>query len=150
MADKYADRIYEIEDRVIQHTQGAFRIHAIDEAQAFIDHVITTPWWRSRSSVRKIHVISGKDTSRRAYVIKGRWNTYYGRTYSGTIMVIPMKWANNKVVLAHELAHLMTNQDYPKHNTKFMNDYIAVIEKFVSERCGSMLKEEFMSNRILQ
>lgn len=113
------ERIYEAERSL--HMMGfATRM---SDPQAFLDHAVSTVWFRNRWKRHKLQTVEVK-----ASTLIGAW-TDFDRN---TIYLPP--WAFNSLTLLHELAHLVVGKH--DHGPKFAAAHLALVRRFMGDEAG--------------
>lgn len=106
------------------------------EAQAYVDHMVSTTWWKKHfPKLSKVQV--KRTTERRSYSIYGR------RTLWLSDNQLDLR------VLLHEMAHLVTPPDYdPGHGRNYTFNYLLIVRQFIGDEEADRLEEIFQKNEV--
>jgi putative metallohydrolase (TIGR04338 family) len=104
------------------------------DAQAYIDYIVKSKWWRNRSAVTNITVEYGRN--------QGKW--CYGYRISPTEGKIELLRARLcEGFILHELAHILTVGAKYDHGPAFCAKLLEVIERWVSPHTAADLRHAF-------
>jgi len=111
-------------------------LRTVAKCQALVDKVVGSRWWKSRSTVREVAVLTGQGarTARAAH---------YAR---GPVIKLPL-WARTKPVILHELAHHLAGLD-EKHGPVFAADYLALVQRWMGPKHIRRLSAAYKRNRV--
>jgi len=63
---------------------------------------------------------------------------------SGTMSKINLpKWARNKWIVLHEVAHACTPRSYPAHGREFASTYLKLVRRFIGKIEAQILRDAF-------
>lgn len=111
------------------------------EIQGWVDHVVRSRWWRSRSALRKVRVQI--QTKREIGARKRSWAKGEIVTYR------PI----SRQILLHELAHLIIWKNVGKtgrsdHRSEFIATYVEMVEQFMGRRHAKRLARRLLDDKI--
>jgi hypothetical protein len=127
--DTQRQRVYNAEHSIRKDPIGT---GSMDEVTAFTAQVVGSSWWRKRSTTRVVQVKDGR----------GRVNAC---AYGNTIKL--PRWARSKMVVLHELAHILQSGDAP-HGREFAAAMIALVDRFGDPGDGELLRAAFAEKRV--
>lgn len=112
--------------------------------QAFIDKVTSYKWYRRRFP-RKTKIVVRVNPRLERYA--------YGGTRAGqpiiTLPGINGRWARQRWVLLHELAHCISSPMYtPPHGRRFARTYVCLVRYTLGKAAADKLKAAFRKHRV--
>lgn len=105
----------------------------IEQAQAYVDDLVSQRWFQSRWGRRKIEV---------RLKVYGSATGYHG----GHICLPP--WARNERVILHEVAHTLLTSRYAPHGPEFAATYLTLVENRCGKDAAAALREAYKANRV--
>ena len=138
MRDNQKSKVYAAEQSMRDDSPYLFR--SMDKMQAFVDKVTASDFWRARTDKQYVEVVLGRRDSgkARAYIDGGKWHS---QVKKHPFITLPPNWANNRMVVIHELAHILG--DHYDHGEGFCADYIELVRRFESNTKARKLTEAF-------
>ena len=130
MRDQQRQRVYDAERRVPSSPIGTGSMNEVTE---FAASVVGSAWWRKRCGVRVVHVKDGR----------GRVNAC---AYGNTIKL--PRWARSKMVVLHELAHVLNDSGGAPHGREFAAAFLALVDRFGEPGDGKLLREGYAAKRV--
>ena len=118
------------------------------EVQALVSKVCYSRWWQAQiKRVNEFNEAVGcpryiKRPDRPLILFKGGdRNIAYANPYRW-ILTIPA-WAQQEIVILHELAHLLTPKYLPDHGRYFANTFLRIVKRWMGEETHKKLKNFF-------
>jgi putative metallohydrolase (TIGR04338 family) len=108
------------------------------ETLAYVERVTRSRWWRCRLP-RGVRVKDGRGTR----IARGGWGT-------GRPTVNLPRWARTRLVILHELAHVLTSRpgrEVAAHGPEFAKTYLELVRRFEPE-LAPRLRAEFKAGRV--
>lgn len=128
--DAQRARVYNAEDEVWGRATER-RLDTMERVRAFVRRVESTTLWRELSSGvgrnQWVNVQDGRGSSR-SRAIPEEW----------TIRIV--KQHRNRLVVLHELAHLVTPSRFAAHGPEFTAHYLGLVRRFLGSRTSQRLR----------
>ena len=106
----------------------------LDECEAFAERVKATDYWQSNDGWMKVSFGDGRGRRRACY--KGAFRR----------VCLP-KWARNRWVIVHEMAHCLTHKthgmDVPAHGSTFCTHYAHLARELFGTGAAALLVAKF-------
>lgn len=136
--DSQRSRVYNAEDEY-QVAVGPHCIAEVWEIQRWVNRIVESPWWTQRwSHVILVQVNDGR--SRRSAC-----GEYLG---DGTGLIKLPRACRRKMVILHELAHVVTPDLHPWHGEVFVGCLLAFVDKWMGQLQGLALRWFLSKNRV--
>lgn len=109
------------------------------ECRAFVARVLKSKHWQSRTDIYRVDIKDGRGCRH----AKARFH----RIYSGYVLldvqgeIVLPRWARNKQVILHELAHIIAEGD--QHGEYFAKVYVDLVSRFLGREVAAMLRADF-------
>jgi len=138
--DKHAERLYLAENSVFSFRDPRNYLGTLAAVERFLGHVVNSAWFLERWPVMedvevKLHDGRGSQTA---------WA-------SPNVISLP-RWARRKLVVLHELAHVVTWQCYgkdrPAHGRTFARVYLRLVRHVLGQEAARELRWAFRRHRI--
>lgn len=130
MRDTQRQRVYDAERKVPASPIGT---GSMNEIVAFVEKVVGSAWWQRRSRVRTVICKDGR----------GRVNAC---AYGNTIKI--PRWGRSKMVVLHELAHVLNDSGGAPHGREFAAAYLALVDRFGEPEAGKQLRAAYAEKRV--
>lgn len=114
---------------------------SLEEIHAFVEHVITRPWFRKRFWLRDLKVVI-RD-GRGSCIAWAR----YDRKPQTAYLSFPRKMRSKYVVL-HEIAHVAAPGSEAPHGPSFCATYLELVRRFMGREAWEDLREMFKISEI--
>jgi hypothetical protein len=105
-------------------------MRTVQECQAYVDRVVHSDWWTSRSMIREVEVRDGR----------GRRSACATTRYGRPVIKLPL-WARTPDTILHELAHHLNTVGYD-HGKEFKAAFYALAKRF-EPALAPRLKEQW-------
>src|SRR5262249_11084077 len=117
--DQQDERLYEAENSVISFRDPRNYMGTVAAVERFLSLVVSSAWfldrWPTMDGVH-VHLLDGRGS-------RSAWS------HANGVISLP-RWARRKLVVLHELAHVVTWQHYgldqPGHGRKFARVYLVL------------------------
>ena len=113
--DDRPDRPGPVRDGAGGVTAPAPILKSVADCQRYVDRIVGSDWWSSRSAIRRVPVDDGRGR-------RGAWARWDGK------IVLP-RWARTESTILHELAHHLAGLD-ANHGPKWRAAYVALTRRF--------------------
>lgn len=136
-SDTQRERLYLAERELPEF--DALDFENLAEVKRFVARFIKRKAWTSRTQVERIMVHSSSRT----------WAKGYHIGYTGELDL--PKWAWNKLIIAHELAHVMTPPLYGRraiHSREFAGTYLYLVGKICGQDVKDRLIQSFFKHKV--
>lgn len=128
----------------LQHSPSP-RLHSIALCQEWIDHILLSAWWRSKSYIQEVYAYYLPFYPNRAF-LSYRHSPVSDRTSNHSINLPP--WARNHYVILHELAHVITHPDLPYHGIEFCANHLEMVDCYLGPSQALLLRSTFAEHDV--
>lgn len=116
--DSQRSKVYEAE--TLANIESGY-LKTVDEMQKFVNQIMSSRWWKSRSSIDYITVMPGRGCKRALA-------TY---TYTHKAAIKMPKWSRYEICILHELTHHLVHWENAAHGREFCRTYLEMIKRFL-------------------
>lgn len=129
--DSQRSKVYKAETLTFRAKKVQTDYRTVKDCKSFVQEVVNSKYWQSQRGKKRVKIKDGR--GRRAACFR-----------FPNIICLPL-WARNKVVIIHELAHMLTHQTHPNspaHGRFFCMHYVHLVEELIgiSEAVALVLK----------
>lgn len=129
--DSQKSRLYAAEAKFKTGLDPQFK--RVDQVEAYLAKIMSTTWWKNRfPDVDRIRVKDGRGTR----IARGHTEKRY--------VSLPM-WARNRHVILHEVAHVVTPDEFAPHGREYAQNYYDLLLRF----CGPEDADAFLAGCIV-
>lgn len=124
--DMQKERVYRAERSLPSHDRQ-LGDGSMATCKTFIDGVTRSPWWTKRCRVTAVRIRDGRGTT----IARGGWGS----------VNLP-RWARTRLVILHELAHVLTTNTTDEtawHGPEFAANFLALVRRFAPEDADALL-----------
>jgi putative metallohydrolase (TIGR04338 family) len=133
--DQQAERLYEAENSVFSFRDPRNYLGTVPAVEKFLDHVVSSAWFLDRWPVMEgveVQLHDGRGS-------QSAWA-------SPNVISLP-RWARRKLVVLHELAHVVTWTCYgackPAHGRTFARVYLMLVWRVLGQEAARELHWAF-------
>jgi putative metallohydrolase (TIGR04338 family) len=143
--DSQKSKLYKAEDEA-RGTPGSgeHRFESIEQAQAWVNEIICSRWFRTREWGKDVNVVAVYRQGRRGASTAGSyWSS--GGGWTGNIHL--MENHVTKFIVLHELSHVLT-ESRPAHGRRFVKLYMALVKRFIGRPGWLLLRAAFVKHHV--
>lgn len=112
--DSQRSKVYAAQEQLIKG-QHFKTVSVIDD---YVKGIIGSHWFKNRwPNIEMVQIKDGR----------GRYSACAGRNYLGHFIKLP-RWSRYERLILHELAHVVTPENYAWHGRGFVKNFIALLE----------------------
>ena len=155
--DSQRSRMYSAEKEATYKCKIVY-LDSIHDIRDWVNKIVDSRWFQFRWPVECIRVTDGRRRSSacgsaqpdRIFVRADRSARYFG--WKGTIKL--PKWARYQMVVLHEIAHVVTDQEYKRsdgiaaHGPEFCSNLLQLVRRWMGAEAHATLKESFKNGRV--
>lgn len=135
MRDSQKSKLYRAERSLSQFTEHEEM--TLVEIEAYLNKLVRSAWFQRRWPNIQEARLFGDGRGRRSAC---------GWKHGGTAYMTLPRWARNKPVVLHELAH--STSRHHGHGWAFAADYLTLITHELGEQAGKELRAAYKKNRV--
>jgi putative metallohydrolase (TIGR04338 family) len=139
--DPQRELVYEAESAFESYGEDRDEQMSLEEIHAFVEHVITSPWFRKRFWLRDLKVVIRDG--------RGRCTAWarYDRKAQTAYLSFPRKMRSKCVVL-HEIAHVAAPGSEAAHGRSFCATYLELVRRFMGRDAWEELRTMFEGTEV--
>jgi putative metallohydrolase (TIGR04338 family) len=138
--DKQTEPLYEAENSVFSFRDPRNYLGTVPAVERFLDHVVSSAWFLDRWPVMEGAEVKLRDG-------RGSQSAWA----SPSAISLP-RWARRKLVVLHELAHVVTWQCYgkdrPAHGRTFARVYLRLVRRVLGQEAARELRWAFLRHGV--
>jgi len=170
--DQQRSRVYDAENKINNKTKSNVggRLETVADVEQWVEKIRRSVWFRNRwPFIREIRIKDGRGTRNGFAWASATTEPLFARTEPGfdpltnrykTIGFLNLPvWSRSRLVILHELAHIVTNSEYMAsrgykqtpvagHGPEFCSVYLALVRRYLGEPFYLELRENMRSRNV--